>query len=36
MRTHCRLADSDNNQKAVIALEPLTTHPDVWAEPSHK
>ena len=23
-------------QKAAIALEPLTTHPDEWAEPSHK
>ena len=23
-------------QTAAIALEPLTTHPDVWAEPSHK
>ena len=21
---------------AAIALEPLTTHPDEWAEPSHK
>ena len=24
------------NQMAAIALEPLTTHPDEWAEPSHK
>ena len=23
-------------QKAAIALESLTTHPDEWAEPSHK
>ena len=23
-------------QTAAIALEPLTTHPDEWAEPSHK
>ena len=23
-------------QKAAIALEPLTTHPDEWEEPSHK
>ena len=23
-------------QKAATALEPLTTHPDEWAEPSHK
>ena len=23
-------------QMAAIALEPLTTHPDEWAEPSHK
>ena len=23
-------------QKAAIALEPLTTHPNEWAEPSHK
>ena len=27
---------SHNNQKAAIALEPLTTHPDEWVEPSHK
>ena len=23
-------------QTAAIAIEPLTTHPDEWAEPSHK
>ena len=26
----------NTTQKAAIALEPLTTHPDEWAEPSHK
>ena len=28
--------DGLKTQKAAIALEPLTTHPDEWAEPSHK